>query len=166
VEIIINSLAKGAKIMSRQGFREVGGSGPINAVPYAYWKDFDTSVVGIYKKTKEDKYGKPNYYITLTENFYLEVNDKVRSKGKNKGKGFEDLDLKAGDTFVLNAAGDLDRRMAEIDLGQEVMVTLKGKGEITDEKHEYCGAEFYEFEVLAREVDPSSNSEEKPKLNL
>jgi len=154
--------------MSRQGFREVGGSGPINAVPYAYWAEFDTSVVGIYKKTKEDKYGKPNYYIQLTESLYLETNDKVRSKGKNKGKGFEDLNLKAGDTFVLNAAGDLDRRMAEIDLGQEVMVTLKGEGEITDEKHEYCGATFYEFEVLARDVE-GGNSEPptiKPNLGL
>lgn len=152
--------------MSRQGFREVGGGGPINAVPYAYWKDFDTSLVGIYKKTKEDKYSKPNYYITLTEDFYLETNDNVRKKGKNKGKGFKDLDLKAGDTFVLNAAGDLDRRMVDVEIGQEVMVTLKGKGEITDEKHEYCGADFYEFEVLARDVAEDNSTSEKPTLNL
>ena len=137
----------------RDGFREVGSSGPINAVPYRFWAEFGTNLVGIYKKVKDDRYGNPNYYIELTEDFYLETNDEVRKKGKNKGKGFEDLDLKAGQTFVLNSAGDLDRRMADVIIGQEVMVTLKGEGEITDEKHEYFGSNFFEFEVLARDVE-------------
>ena len=144
----------------KKGFRSVGASGPINAVPYKYWEEdeFPVSVAGILKKVSTDKFKKPNYHITLSEDIHIVTNDEKRTKGKNKGKGFEDLVLKAGEVIVLNAAGTLDPKMEEIDEGQEILVELEGMEEITDETHDYCGDMFYVFNVYAK--DDSAEEEE------
>lgn len=156
--------------MIKKGFRRVGGDGSkMNVLPFKYWEkdEFPVSVAGILKKVSTDKFKMPNYHIVLSEDIHIVANNLKRGKGKNKGKGYEDMELKAGETLVLNSCGTLDPQMEEIDEGQEILVELEGIEEITDEAHDYCGDEFYVFNVYAKDdsTDEEEEEEQTPKRN-
>ncbi len=150
---------------SKKGFRKIGGSGPINAIPWKYWDEDEMPVAikGTFIKEGVDKYKKSNYHIKLSEAVTIITNDEVRKKGQNKGKGFDDLELKAGDVLVLNAAGTLDSQMKEVDEGEEIIVEVEGMDEITDESHDYYGDSFYVINVYAKGEDEEEEGEPAPK---
>lgn len=103
-----------------EGFSIVGSSTSSIAFQNpASWnaaKATGTMVQGIYEgRLPTDKYGKSNFKFTAT------------ADGETISKDGDSTPFKAGITIVINEAGNLARKMGEIEEGTEVLVRYDGQ---------------------------------------
>lgn len=105
-------------------YEQIGGAKVFR--PWVGWTEGDM-FEGRHTGTTEDNYGKTNWeFETIAVDFDEEVAVVTPKKGKNAGQEVEYAAPKAGDIFVLNSSGSLDKAMEKVDIGDKVKVIYEG----------------------------------------
>ena len=112
--------------------RRIGG-----ARSYKAWKDWSEGdyIVGKYVGRSIDNYDKPNFHIELEE---VNLQEPVSSNGK---------DLVAGIILGLNAAGTLNEKMEELEIGAIVEIAYNGTETLPD-NHKFKGKDCHQIDVV------------------
>ena len=99
---------------------------------YRAWKEWETGdyVIGTYKGSKTDSYGKPNWLLQVEDASFIDHKTAKKIVGQIIG---------------LNSNGMLDKAMDGVEIGEIVQVTYNGTSEITEGK--YKGKESHLVEV-------------------
>lgn len=112
---------------------------------YRPWKEWDENdiVVGKFLAQKEDDYGNPSWIIEIEEAM---LKDKKLSKSL------------VGQNLCLNSAGQLNKAMEQVSVGEIVQVEYMGTSTI--EKGKYKGKESHLMEVNVM-VEEGEDAEEE-----
>jgi hypothetical protein len=121
---------------------------------YLQWKSWQVGdwVEGVLVGTVEDKYKKTNFQIQVTECSLADScqnaveDEKADAAKKKRAVKFTSLEVKPGDTLVLNSMGTLNFKMGNVSEGQSVKVTYLGT-EVLPDNHQYGGAESHQVDV-------------------
>ena len=102
---------------------------------YRKWSDWQEEdyVIGKYVKSGEDQYGNPSWSLTIYD---AEMSDKKFAKSILEK------------TLILNSAGQLNKAMEEIELGEIVKVTYKGTSKIEKGKYKGKEAHLHDVEIM------------------
>ena len=138
-------------------FKTIGGSKIYRN--WNLWRE-DDYVLGRFKGTSKDGFGKDNYHVEImeTNQEFDPDHHYLPTRGKNKGKKVFDTELKVGETISLNATGALTYKMDMVNKGEIVKIIYTGQGELP-EHHQYAGSTFHKVEVEVAESDDSSDGE-------
>lgn len=129
-------------------YRKIVGGGKYLA--WKFWEEGDW-VEGKLIGTSEDKYNKTNYQIEVEDS---DLAYSCENLVKDKDSKVTSLEIKKGDTLILNSMGSLDYKMQSVEVGQTVKVTYKGVTKLPED-HKFKNKDSHQVDVEVAESDES-----------
>lgn len=127
-------------------YRKIVGGGKY--LPWKHWEPEDW-VEGRFLGTSTDQFDKTNYQIEVEDH---ELDYSLENFVKSPECKNKSLEIKKGDTLILNSMGSLDYKMQSVEVGQTVKVTYKGVTKLP-ENHKYKNKDSHQVDVEVAESD-------------